>query len=131
MIATISFAGAVFGLLLVNDQQRHILGGVFAVLLAFAGFAILGFFASASVGYALAFIRRLPRAGQAYDCVHFFYSILGPISLVAYAMAIWPPNPAWWTLIIPATLWIGGAVWLLFGFVSISLRHERYVRRRG
>ncbi len=55
---------------------------------AAAGFG--GFLLAATVGYALSSIRHLPRRGKAFECVQFFYGIIGCSVLVAFvAIKIW------------------------------------------
>ena len=83
------------------------------------------FFATASVGYLLTFWQHRRFRGRAFECVNFFYTIVGGVCLVGYAASHWPPaNPLIDGFLLAVT-GLGGIALLLAGFISGIIQYER------
>jgi hypothetical protein len=89
-----------------------------------------GFFFAATAGYAISFVRRLPRRGQAFELVHYFYTIIGGLFLVTLAAIGWPPPAIWPAGVVTALLGVAGLSIFIGGFVTVIIRFERWDRRR-
>jgi hypothetical protein len=57
------------------------------VLFTAAVFLFLGFFGVSSVGYILWFVTHQRRSGKAWDCVRYFYCIVGGVGITGFAVA--------------------------------------------
>jgi hypothetical protein len=91
------------------------------VLVSATGFAM-----AAVAGYGLSLVFHLPRRGRAYECVHYFGTILGSITLLVLAIYSWPQQ---WRLLDAAVsvgLGILGLALLLGGFLSIIDQYQKH-----
>lgn len=95
------------------------------VLISAASFAL-----AAVAGYGLSFVFRLPRRGRAYECVHYFGTIVGSITLLVLAIYAWPQQWRLLDAVISVVLGVLGLALLLGGFLSIIDQYQRYARRR-
>src|SRR5207253_391189 len=125
---TISLAGVLLGVLL-DNRQRQMLAGLFALLFAIARITGPAFFVLATVGYVLSLAQRSPRTGRAQECIHYFYCLLGPIFLLTQAAILCPPRPNVRDIMISAVLATIGIVWLACGFASVVVSLEKQQRR--
>jgi hypothetical protein len=93
------------------------------------GPAVAAWMLTTTVGYCLAWILWAPLRGKAFECVHYFFTIIGSITLGALGVYLWDPNVSFIQLAFAAVLALAGAVLLLAGFISIVRRYERRVRK--
>lgn len=102
----------------------HLEAMIFAVVQVSAAVFAL----AAVVGYSLSFLFALRRRGRAYECVHYFGTILGSITLLVLAIYAWPQQ---WRLVdatVSITLAILGLALLLAGFLSIINQYQKHER---
>ena len=121
LYATISCAGS--KLLGRNHPAFTSVGGV---LLIAAAYFFLSFFAVASMGFLISFVRKIPRCGRAYDCVHYFYTIIGGMVLMSISIVWWPPAKIWPNGTLVVAIGLAGLILLAGGFISTVLRHEKF-----
>ncbi len=129
-VTTISFIGIMLGLFL-NSQQRQAFSDVFTPLMAVLLVSLPAFFTAATIGYAVSFVGGRRRAGKAYDCVHYFYSIVGSVAVTAYAASLVPPRPDLRSIGLPTVIGTIGVLWLGFAFISIICRYEGWERKQN
>ncbi len=98
------------------------------ILLRCSAYGFAAFFVSATWGYALSFVRRLPRTGRAHECVLYFYSIVGGIIVVSYAGTLWPPPGAPPNGAAKWVIGLAGVALLSAGVTSMVIRHGRRER---
>jgi hypothetical protein len=71
----------------------------------------LGFVSTATVGYAVSFVRRLPRRGNAFKITHFYYTMYGTAACGYFIFLRWPPG----------LYWLDGLLLLLAGMIIVFL----------
>ncbi|HEX7448068.1 MAG TPA: hypothetical protein VF306_11015 [Pirellulales bacterium] len=108
LLAFLSFGVAV---LVPPKNLGQLVNAALNGLLQGSKYLIVGSFVVATIGYAASFILRRPRRGRAFQCVHYFYTLLGGIAFITYAATAWPP----------AVIWPNGAVLMATGIAGIGL----------
>ena len=102
------------------DAMIYVVAQVSAALFALAAVA----------GYSYSIIFALRRRGRAYECVHYFGTILGSITLLVLAIYTWPQH---WRIIdatVSIVLAVLGLALLLGGFLSIIDQYQKHERTR-
>lgn len=116
LFSTISMAVSLFA----------IVGDFGFLLLEVMAISFVGFMIAASMGYALSFASGKPRHGRAFECVHYFYCILGSIGLLVTAIVTWPEGQFdWSTAIASVVLAVAGIVLMTYSFISTIIRGEK------
>lgn len=110
---------AVGVLLAANGIQPAALSTLFALSLLFSFCAAVLFLGTATIGYVISFLTHRRRRGKAYDCVHYFYVIVGSVTLLAVSVSHWPPADIWPAGCIFFATGAAGLSIALFGFLSI------------
>lgn len=96
-----------------------------SILWLASGVLVVLFFVSSSVGYVLSFVLGRPRRGKAYECVRYFYGLVGGCIVVTFGgMALMPANgfPAAAPFVF---LGVAGAAALAAGVVWLVQRRVR------
>jgi hypothetical protein len=120
---------ALFSGMLLRNPMQPLFGMIFGFFLMTLPALFATFFVSATVGYGLSFFQGRRRIGRAYECVHYFYSLIVPIAVLSGAIVLWPPQGGWQQMILPGLLGIMGVVWLGLGMISIVRLSEAKKRR--
>ena len=128
-LTTISLVGIAL-CLSVDNRLLTLLSSAQTIALNVLLIAFPVFFFATSVGYVLSFLRRLPRSGRAYDCVHFYYSIIGSVGALTCAVLLVPQNPDLSKSVAAGVVGGIGVLWLFCAFMSITCRFEKYERYR-
>jgi hypothetical protein len=97
----------------------------FAVVLI----SLASFFVSASIGYAISFERSLPRTGRAYECVHFFYCVSGPLTMCAIAAGTWSVGGGLGSKVLSLGLCVIAILWMAIGLLTLADRSKAKARR--
>jgi len=108
-----------------KGQPPAIINTIGGLSLLLTCHAFVLFLSVATVGYGLSFLKGMPRRGHAYQCVRYFYAIVGGICLITYAGLKWPPAVVWLGGVALVTVGIMGAVMLFAGFVSAIRDSEK------
>lgn len=86
------------------------------------GASFVTFMVATVIGFSLAVLRRRRCSGTAYDCVQFFFTAIGGVTLVTIGGCCWPPAQIWPDAVLVAVCGGGGLVILVWGMWVLLLR---------
>lgn len=116
--------------LLLDRALQQMLSPALNWLLQISSVSLPAFFVLSTLGYVVSFATGRPRYGDAYDCVHYYYTLFDSLGTIAAGILLWPPNPIAPAIALSLAIGCAGAIWLGFGFVSITRRLEVWQRRQ-
>lgn len=100
-----------------------------AVILALFLSAIIStalFVITATVGYTVAFAKGARLHGKAFQCVHFFYCTMVPLTFLFASVLCWPQKVLWPNGVLVICCGIVSAFLLACGMLSIVCRYTKW-----
>ncbi|QDU39411.1 hypothetical protein Mal4_37560 [Maioricimonas rarisocia] len=99
---------------------------VVPALLATAAASAVLFVVAATVGYVLAFVNHSPVNSKAFQCVHYFYCTMVPVTLLITSAICWPQAVFWPNGFLVICGGVASAILCACGMLSVVSRYNQW-----